>query len=174
MALLSLRRALELIATIALPIAAVAIVIFLVRENRQLRRHLGARLASADHFDPGDRIEPFPARTSAGGTLRVDLTKLRTRVVIVEPSCASCVEALRRLEAEIQAGDRTPTIVVSLASPAETLRQIGPGMAINAYSIDIQSISPQARKKFQGFPQTFLVNNGLIVRTCLWANQCRF
>ena len=161
------------IVTRVLEIVLVILFIALAWNNFTLRRDLARVRASSlsrgavGSFAPGDSLATVQAVDLAGRPVTLDFRTSRTLVAIVHPGCHSCEATVAALKGA------TGARVLSIASPAETrpLMERG-GIAHLAYSVPAGAPGELGRKLYH-YPQTFIVDRGIVVRTCRSVEECR-
>lgn len=161
------------IATRALEIGLVILFAALAWNNYTLRRDLAAARGGApargvgSSFAPGDSLTVVQAVDLAERPVALDFRTSRTLVAIVNPGCKSCEATVAALQGA------TDARVLSVASPAETrpLMERG-GIAHLAYSLPAGTPGDLGRK-IHRYPQTLIVDRGIVVRTCHSVEECR-
>lgn len=143
--------------------ALLVVFVLLVWNNLALRRRVTAAAvpASRHGFGVKDVIRTVPVKDLDGRARVLDLQQGRAVVAIIDPSCASC----RDLVATISA---LPAVqVLSLAS-AEPTRPLAAKIRGTTSLLD-----DDAPAQFHLYPQLFVVEKGMVVRTCANVNECR-
>ena len=154
------------VVSILVQIAAIGVLILLLRQNLVLRRLIHARVASVDRFAPGDRFVNVPVIDSFGRSTVLDLERTSAVVLIVDPSCESCVRKVSAL------GD-VSAIILSLAPIGRTQSLLGPAPPhVTLLAVDRSRVPPAARSRFTYYPQILSVEHGRVVRTCAEAIHC--
>ncbi|HYK01001.1 MAG TPA: hypothetical protein VE974_04540 [Thermoanaerobaculia bacterium] len=160
------------LATRALELGVVILFVALAWNNVALRRELAQARAGAPargavaSFAPGDALTVVQAVDLAGRPITLDFRTSRTLVAIVNPDCASCETTVGSLKGA------TGARVLSVASAEETrpLMERG-GIAHFAYSLPAGTPGELGRK-LHHYPQTFIVDRGIVVRTCRSVEEC--
>lgn len=145
--------------------AVIVVFLLLIWNNAVLRRQVGASAAPAGRhgFSVKDVIRTVPAHDLSGKPRVVDLQSGRTIVAIVDPRCESCRELVAALH-----GARGVQLI-SLAPPDET--RVMAETAGLAASTSV--LTDDAPARFHIYPQLFVVERGLVVRTCATVGECR-
>jgi hypothetical protein len=137
--------------------ALVIMFALLVWNNASLRRRVSVAAAapvSRHGFGVKDVIRTVPVKDLDGHARVLDLQTGRTVVAVVDPSCASCRDLVATMGA-------LPSVqVLSLAS-AEATRPLAAKVRGTT-----SLLGDDARKEFHLYPQLFVVDHGLVVRTC--------
>jgi hypothetical protein len=157
----------------ALELGLAIVFVALAWNNFALRRQLARVRAGApvhnagSAFAPGETLTVVQAADLAGRPVTLDFRTSRTLVAIVNPGCESCKAAVASLKGV------TGARVLSVASAAETrpLMEQG-GIAHLAYSLPA-ALSGELGRKMYHYPQTFIVDHGIVVRTCRTVEECR-
>jgi hypothetical protein len=160
------------LATRALEVGVAILFVVLAWNNFTLRRELAqVRAASpargaVSSFAPGDSLAVVQAVDLAGRPVTLDFRTSRTLVAIVNPGCKSCETTVAALKGA------TGARVLSVASPAETrpLMERG-GIAHFAWSLPAGTPGELGRKMHH-YPQTFIVDRSIVVRTCRSVEEC--
>jgi hypothetical protein len=156
------------IASVVLPLAALAVFLLILRQNAILRKQLTAKLSSSDRFYAGDRLDRLQVADMQGRSTVLELKDKRIILAVVQPSCASCELLIRG----VRPGSNTA--VLSLATAAETRPIVEPvGIAPMTFSIAGQPLDPKLAAKLSFYPQILLVDRGAVVRTCASLDYCR-
>jgi hypothetical protein len=147
-----------------LELAVVAVFALLVWNNYSLRRQHAAAAAvrSARAFLVHDSVAPVSVTDLAGAPQMLPLNG-RTIVAVVDPRCDSCRELLSTIRPDSGAQ------VLSVAPLAET-RTMAQTAGLNAVTHVLQSA---ADRRFQIYPQLFVVERNQVVRTCASMTECR-
>lgn len=161
------------LATRALEAGLVILFVALAWNNYTLRRDLAAARAGAparnagSAFAPGDSLTAVQVVDLTGRPVTLDFRASRTLVAIVHPGCKSCETAVAALRGA--SGAR----LISVRPPAETrpLMERG-GVAHFAYSLP-DGTPGEAGRKIHHYPQTLIVDRGIVVRTCRSVEECR-
>ena len=157
----------------ALEVGLVVLFVALAWNNYTLRRDLAAaRNASTSRsvgssFASGDSLTVVQAVDLAGRPATLDFRTSRTLLAIVHPGCQSCEATVAALKGATNAR------VLSVASPAETrpLMERG-GIAHFAYSLP-DGTPGELGRRIHHYPQTLIVDRGIVVRTCRSVEECR-
>jgi hypothetical protein len=161
------------LATRALEVGVAVLFVALAWNNFTLRRDLARMRAGSpargavSSFASGDALTVVQAVDLTGHPVTLDFRTSRTLVAIVNPGCQSCETTVASLKGA--SGAR----VLSVASPAETrpLMERG-GIAHFAYSLPAGTPGELGRRMHH-YPQTFIVDRGIVVRTCRAVEECR-
>jgi hypothetical protein len=161
------------VATWALEVGLAIVFVALAWNNFTLRRALAQARAESpvrgvgSSFAPGESLTVVQAVDLAGRPVTLDFRTSRTLVAVVNPGCQSCEKAVASLKGA------TGARVLSVASVAETrpLMERG-GIAHFAYSLPADTPGELGRKMHR-YPQTFIVDRGIVVRTCRSVEECR-
>ena len=161
------------LATRALEVGVAIVFVALAWNNYTLRRDLARARAGSpargagSSFTPGESLTAVQAVDLAGRPVTLDFRTSRTLVAIVNPACKSCETTVASLKGA------TGARVLSVASVAETrpLMERG-GIAHFAYSLPASTTGELGRKMYH-YPQTFIVDRGIVVRTCRSVEECR-
>ena len=108
-----------------------------------------------------DVIRTVPAKDLDGHAHVVDLQHGRNVVAIVDPSCASCRELVATM-------DVLPAVQVFSVASAEASRPLA--AKIHGTTSIVGNDAPA---QFHLYPQLFIVDDGLVVRTCAKVSECR-
>jgi hypothetical protein len=157
----------------ALEIGLAILFVALAWNNFTVRRELARVRAGApgrgavSSFAPGDSLTAVQAVDLAGRPVTLDFRTSRTLVAVVNPGCASCEATVASLKGA------TGTRVLSVASPAETRPLVERGGITHfAYSLP-DGMAGELGRKMHHYPQTFIVDHGIVVRTCRSVEECR-
>jgi hypothetical protein len=161
------------VAARTLEVALVILFVALAWNNFTLRRELAQVRAGSSvrgavsSFAPGDALTVVQAVDLAGRPVTLDFRTSRTLVAIVNPGCSSCETAVAALKGA------TGARVLSVASVAETrpLMERG-GIAHFAYTLPAGTPG-ELGPKMHHYPQTFIVDHGIVARTCRSVEECR-
>jgi len=153
-----------------LELAVVAVFLFLVWNNYTLRRQhasVAAAPPGARGFVPKDFLESIPTVGLDGARGTLDLRGSRSVVAIVDPRCESCREVIATLRPQ-------PDLhVLSIAPPAET-RAMAAETGLTTVTRNIgEPLPPNVGAQLHVYPQLFVVDRGMVVRTCATIAECR-
>jgi hypothetical protein len=161
------------LATRALEVGLAILFVALAWNNFTLRRELAQVRADSpargavSSFTPGESLTVVQAVDLAGRPVTLDFRTSRTLVAIVNPGCTSCETTVASLRGA------TGARVLSVASAAETRPLMErAGIAHFAYSLPAGTPGELGRKMLH-YPQTFIVDHGIVVRTCRSVEECR-
>ena len=82
-------RRLAVAGAVLLQLAALVVLILVVRQNARFRRQIGARIISSNRFVAGDLAGAIPLNDLAGRPAALDLRRERRLKAIVNPNCGS-------------------------------------------------------------------------------------
>jgi hypothetical protein len=136
-------------------------------EVKNLRREQTLVASSLQSFQAGDEFDAgklVPCR----GCATAPYPAGPKMVIIVNPSCESCEEAVHDLELILPTLRMPPVVVSTVGDPAtsEFARK-------HHFGRFTYLIAPKAdRKRFLTAPQVFLVNDSKVIARCRSVNQC--
>jgi hypothetical protein len=151
--------------------AFVVVFALLIWNNYTMRRHASGHAAASmiPHrgFVPKDRIATLPTVDLTGRAGTLDLRNGRTLVAVVDPRCESCRELIATMR-------ETPGARVLSVAPLDETRTMAKQAALLAPIAMVgtgvpKSIAPQ----LEIYPQLFVVDRGVVVRTCATVEECR-
>lgn len=164
-----------LIALVALLLALLAVnVVVSFRQQRRIRDlthevRLAREQSAPRRFDKGDQIDSLEVTDTAGAP-RVLRARPQNQqlVVVVNPSCASCLV----LAAELRdTPPKMPFWVLSVGDPASTTRFATEQRLSGVYALPPRA-NPSLRLRFRATPQVFVLTNGIVRRTCERVTGC--
>jgi hypothetical protein len=156
------------VGAVLLQLAALIILLLVVRQNAKLRRQIGARIASCDRLAAGDRIGRLPLTTLTGQQKPVDFTKGRRVLAIVDPTCGSCIRTMNEVRA-----DPAATVVSVATAEATTPIAEKAGIASMTHTLASANLPAAMAQKLRYFPQIVLIDRGVVMRTCKSVAECR-
>src|SRR3954453_13676297 len=75
---------------IFLQLAALVVLLLVVRQHRMLHRQVRGKIASGARFVPGDPLGAIPLLDLSGRPAAIDLKSGRHLIAIVNPHCGTC------------------------------------------------------------------------------------
>ncbi len=164
-----------LIALIAVLLALLAVNVgFSFKQQRQIRTlthevRLAREQSAPRRFDKGDQIDRLDVVDTAGVQQVLQARQHdQQMVVVVNPSCASCLvlaEELRKTPPAI------PVWVLSVGDPAATAKFATEQKLSGVYAL-APGADPSLRPRFRATPQVFILANGIVRSTCERVTGC--
>jgi len=143
--------------------ALVIVFALLVWNNATLRRRVSVAAAAPvtrHGFGVKDVIRTVPVKDLDGHARTLDLQSGRTVVAVVDPSCSSCRELVATMGA-------LPSVQVLSLGSAESTRPLA--ATIHGTTSILGNDAPAP---FHLYPQLFVVERGMVVRTCATVKEC--
>lgn len=154
-----------------LEVAVVVVFALLIWNNYTLRRQqlhaATAATASVRGFVPKDVIETLPIIALDGKHGTLDLRQSRSVIAVVDPRCESCKALIEKLRPQ-------PGLhVLSVAPLAETRTMAEQSGLAEVTRIVGEPLPARIGVQFHVYPQVFVVDRGMVVRTCATVSECR-
>jgi len=151
--------------------AFVVVFALLIWNNYTMRRHATGHAAASiiPHrgFIPKDRIAVLPVVDLNGHAAQLDLRNGRTLMAIVDPRCESCRELIGTMK------DVRDARILSVAPLAETRTMASQSPTASPVAMVGTGVPKRIAPQLEVYPQLFLVDRGVVVRTCASVEECR-